>query len=126
MLPLTLPSPLIDERPGFPGTLGALGVWGPFRGPHVAAHVAFPADRRAPRVSRGARSVGGCGGHLGAPHVQVWYAEKRTVDARAWSSVITLTSAGLPDAYARSSAGRISLGFSTNSPWAPRSIATRS
>src|SRR5439155_20733503 len=38
----------------------------------------------------------------------VVYAENRTVVARALSLVITFTTAGLPDAYARSSAGRIS------------------
>ena len=27
-------------------------------------------DRGAPRVPRGAPSIGGCGGHVGAPHVQ--------------------------------------------------------
>src|SRR5262245_12278192 len=58
--------------------------------------------------------------------LHVVYAEKRTVWARALSSVITLTTAGLPDAHARSSAGRISCGFSTNSPWAPKSWATLS
>src|SRR5437667_318661 len=56
----------------------------------------------------------------------VVYAEKRIVCARALSSVTTLTTAGLPDAHARSSAGRISWGFSTYSPCAPKSWATLS
>src|SRR4029453_6877584 len=36
--------------------------------PHLAP------DRGAPRLRRGAPSVGGCGGHLGAPHLnnRVW------------------------------------------------------
>ncbi len=56
----------------------------------------------------------------------VVYAENRTVVARALESVMTLTTAGLPEANARSSAGRMSCGFSTNSPCAPSSMATRS
>jgi peptide/nickel transport system permease protein len=63
----------------------------------------------------------------GRPRIPyVVYAENRTVVARALKSVMTLTTAGLPDAHARSSARRISLGFSTNSPWAPSSFATLS
>src|SRR5439155_17702702 len=50
----------------------------------------------------------------------VVYAEKRIVCARALKSVTTLTTAGLPEAHARSSAGRISWGFSTSSPCAPK------
>src|SRR5438552_16601970 len=49
----------IEERPGFPGALRRLGVWGPCRGPHV--------DRGAPRVSRGAPKVGGLGAMSGPP-----------------------------------------------------------
>src|SRR5262245_1029958 len=56
----------------------------------------------------------------------VEYAENLTVCARAWPSVMTLTTAGLPEANARSTAGLMSCGFSTNSPCAPRSIASRS
>src|SRR5204863_264682 len=56
----------------------------------------------------------------------VVYAEKRIVCARALKSVTTLTTAGLPEAHARSSAGRISWGFSTSSPCAPKSCATLS
>ena len=71
--------------------------------------------RPAPRLAR-----------RGAAPAYVVYAENRTVCARALWSVITLTMAGLPDANARSSAGRMSCGFSTNSPCAPRSMAMRS
>ena len=41
-------------------------------------------------------------------------------------SVRTLTSAGLPEASARSSAGRSSSGAATSSPWHPSASATRS
>src|SRR4051812_31123333 len=60
---------------------------------------------------------------------QVLLAEKRTVWARAFQSVTTLTRAGLPAATAcaaRSSAGRISSGFPTYSPWHPRAFAISS
>ena len=55
--------------------------------------------------------------------------ENATVVARAVQSVTTLTSAGLPfriAVFARSSAGRISSGISTYSPWAPKSFAIMS
>ena len=40
--------------------------------------------------------------------------------------IITFTSAGLPDAKARSMAGRISSGSVTCSPWPPRASTTLS
>src|SRR6267143_1631890 len=73
-----------------PGRDERWGVWGPYRGPHYAraieerhgsagarrtlggvGAISGPPlrtrDRGAPRLRRGATSVGGCGGHIGAP-----------------------------------------------------------
>src|SRR5262245_35244296 len=73
------------------------------------------------REIENANAVEGLGHGAASPYVV--YAEKRTVVARALSSVMTLTTAGLPDCHARSSAGRMSSGLSTNSPWAPTAWA---
>jgi len=60
---------VIEEHPGFPGVLRALGgVGGHIGAPHVhmgkrviEEHHGFPGVLRA---------LGGVGGHIGAPHVQ--------------------------------------------------------
>src|SRR5207248_1657119 len=59
-----LPSPatMIEARPGSAGARRALGGWGPFRGPHTGDD-----DRGAPRLRRGATSVGGLGAISGPP-----------------------------------------------------------
>src|SRR6266403_763712 len=44
-----------------PGRDEHMGVWGPWRGPHLNSH------RGAPRLRRGATSIWGFGGHGGAP-----------------------------------------------------------
>src|SRR5205823_12903120 len=74
-----------NERPGFAGVLRALGVWGPYRGPHVkqtsapaspgcserwgcGGHIGAPtSNKRAPRLRRGAPSAGGVGAISGPP-----------------------------------------------------------
>src|SRR6267378_2389307 len=54
-----------------PGRDERWGGWGPWRGPHLNSH------RGAPRLRRGATSVGGGGGHGGAPismdEFEVWF-----------------------------------------------------
>src|SRR3989442_1631961 len=62
-----------------PGRPDPCGGWGAARGPHER-RVAGPSrpsrDRGAPRLRRGATSVGGCGGHVGAPTINDEYRER--------------------------------------------------
>ena len=88
-----LPTIIVETRtvPAGPGRFRALGVWGPFRGPHVedrgnssaverqpsklgvagsnpvSRSRSFGGHRGAPRVARGATSVGGLGAMSGPP-----------------------------------------------------------
>src|SRR2546422_11481369 len=59
--------------PGSPGRSERWGVWGPCRGPLGTN----PGDRGAARVPRDAPSVGGYGGHVGAPSERTPVIEER-------------------------------------------------
>src|SRR5207247_3162529 len=72
--------PIIEARPGFAGTLRTLGGVGGHFGAPSSQH---PVIEERPGFAGALRTLGGVGGHFGAPHAHVWYAEKRTVCARA-------------------------------------------
>src|SRR3989475_11886395 len=119
---------LSEARPGSvpPVASHSTALAGPARPPHPEGGLSEARPGSVPPVASHSTALAGParpphpgGGLSEARPGSVRYvveAEKRIVCARALKSVTTLTTAGLPGAQARSSAGRISWGFSTNSP----------